>query len=73
MVVAYRGEDGRMYYADPSEISDGSPSLFLRQYITIGTRSAPGVSVVDLLDRFLPYVSPRASGIWSAMKGLFGK
>lgn len=71
VVVAYRGEDGRIYYADPAEISDGKPDLFLRQYVTIGTRSAPGVSVVALLERFLPYVSPRAAGFFSAIKGLF--
>ena len=69
VVVAYRGEDGRLYYADPAEISDGKPDCFLREYVTIGQRR--GVSVVELLERFIPFAGPKAVTFWAGLKGLF--
>lgn len=71
VVVCYRGADGQRYYADPSEINDGHPDLFLREYVTVGSRK--GVSVKELLDKYLPLISPKAAGLWGALKGLFGQ
>lgn len=69
VVVCYRGEDGALYYADPSEISDGKPDLFLREFVMLGRRRC--VSVVELLERFMPYVSPQTASMWRGLKGLF--
>lgn len=71
IVVVARGEDGQPYYIDPAEISDNDPDVFAREYVRVG-RERRGVSVLELLERFLPVVSPGAAGLFSALKGIFG-
>lgn len=68
VVVVVRGEDGRRYYVDPAEISDRNPDCFVREYVRVGERG--GVNVLDLLDRFLPLVSPKAAGLLGWLRRL---
>lgn len=68
VVVAVRGADGRRYYADPAEITPIDKRCFLREYVRIGDRK--GVSVRELVERFLPLVSPKAAGWLAWIKGL---
>lgn len=62
VVVAVRcQEDGRIRYVDPSEINDGHPDCFIRDYVRLpaGRR---GVGVIELLQRFLPIFAPKVAG-----------
>lgn len=69
VVVSYRGEDGHLWLADPSEINDGHPDLFLREYVVVGSRRR-GTSVSELIERFLPLISPKAAATFGWLRTL---
>lgn len=71
VVVRVRCADGRVRRIDPAEITETQPRAFVRDFVTLGDR--PGINVVQLLERFLPIVSPKAAGWLSALKGLWPK
>jgi hypothetical protein len=69
VVVSYRGDDGHLWFADPSEINDGHPDLFLREYVVVGNRRR-GTSVSELIERFLPLISPKAAATFGWLRTL---
>lgn len=67
VVVAVRCEDGRIRYVDPAEVSDSQPDCFVRDYVRVPNGRTP-VSVIGLLERFLPVVFPKAGWLNSLTK-----
>lgn len=72
VVVKCRDGMGTAWYIDPDEIADGDPDVFAREYVRIG-RERKGVSVLQLLERFLPLVSPQAAGTLAWLRRLLGQ
>lgn len=71
VIVRVRCGDGVSRVVEPSEINDGHPDLFVREYVTVGHK--PGMSIPAFIERFvLPFAGPKVGGLWASLRGLFG-
>lgn len=66
VLAKFRGEDGLPYVADPGELSDGHPDLFLREYVTVGSRHS-GTSLLDVVLSVAPLVTPAGASGWASI------
>lgn len=67
--------DGVFRYVEPSELTDGDPDVFVRDYVKLGeSHAAQGLPVVDFLKKWALAALPAVAGgklawLWNLLGG----